>query len=372
MKKKILIGTVNMEIGGIERTLIGLLKKINYKEYDVDLLLLKTNGDFMNEIPDSVNIITPYKSKFLERICNSNKIFRKIIKHILFNYYTAKFWINNKTNYDTAISYAGYYPFIDSYIINTNAKKKLIWVHTDLNYFYEHHKFYKIRFALTKNKYTKFDNIVCVSDSIKQKFIKFIPELEEKVKVQWNVIDINKIDTKYPKLDGKIKLVSVGRLSEEKRFDKLIFVHKKLINEGLDIKTYLVGDGEEINHIKELINKFKVKDSFILLGKQLNVVDIIKQADLFVLTSDYEGLPTVLFESLEANIPFVGTKISGVKDIVSNIAPKNSCIIVNNNITDIYEGVKEALNGKVNKDFKFKIEDYNNKCLESFYKLLDK
>ena len=369
MKKKVLIGTVNMEVDGIEKTLIGLLKRIDYSKYDVDLLLLKTNGDFISEIPESVNIITPYKSKVLERICNSKNIICKIIKHTLFNYITGKLWVNNK-KYDTAISYAGYYPFIDSYIMNTKANNKLIWVHTDLNYIYNTSRFYKIRIILTKNKYERFNKIVCVSDSIKKEFVRLFPNLINKTIVQWNVVDINKNKDKYPILDGDKIIVSVGRITSQKRYDKLVFVHKKLIQNGINVKTYLVGDGEDTNYIKSLIDKFKVKDTFIMLGKQLNVESIIKQSDLFVLTSDYEGLPTVLFESLDSNVPFVGTKVCGTKDVANFIAPKNSFLLVNNNITDIYEGIIDAFNGKVNKDFNFKIEDYNKKCLDSFYKLL--
>ena len=241
MKKKVLIGTVNMEVGGIEKTLIGLLKRIDYSKYDIDLFLLKTNGDFISEIPESVNIITPYKSKVLERICNSKNIICKIIKHTLFNYITGKLWVNNK-KYDTAISYAGYYPFIDSYIMNTKSNNKLIWVHTDLNYIYNTSKFYKIRIILTKNKYERFNKIVCVSDSIKKEFVRLFPNLINKTIVQWNVVDINKNKDKYPILDGDKIIVSVGRITSQKRYDKLVFVHKKLIQNGIK----LIGGIDEV------------------------------------------------------------------------------------------------------------------------------
>ena len=76
MKKKILIGTVNLEVGGIEKTLISLLNAIDYKKYEVDLLLLKTNGDLINEVNKNVNIITPYKGELL-------KDYPKIVKDSL-------------------------------------------------------------------------------------------------------------------------------------------------------------------------------------------------------------------------------------------------------------------------------------------------
>ena len=71
MKKKILIGTVNLEIGGIEKTLIGLLNNIDYSKYALDLLVLKTSGELIKDIPSNVNIITPYKTNFLKKIYSS-------------------------------------------------------------------------------------------------------------------------------------------------------------------------------------------------------------------------------------------------------------------------------------------------------------
>lgn len=367
MKKKILIGTVNMEIGGIEKTLLGLLKKIDYEKYDIDLLLLKTDGELIKQIPNSVNIITPYKNKMLGKICNSKKIIHKIIKHILFNYLTGKFISIDKV-YDCAISYAGYYPFIDALISKTNAKKKLIWVHTDLTSFFKTNKMYKIRYKLTKNKYKKYDNIICVSESIKEEFVKLMPKEKYKTLVQWNIIDIEENNNKYPKLIGEKIIVSVGRLCLAKRYDRLIEVHKKLIENNINVTTYIAGDGELKEHLKSLIKKYNIEESFILLGKQNNIKEIIKQADLFVLTSDYEGLPTVLFETLNCNVPFVGTNVCGIKDIANFIAPKNSCLLSNKSISDLYKKIVKSLNSDMK--FEFNINDYNKKCLIEFYKKL--
>lgn len=370
MKKKILIGTVNMEVGGIEKTLINLLNKIDYKKYDVDLLLLKTDGYLMGEINKNINIITPYSSKLLKKICNSKNILCKIIKHFLFNYMTGGLWVKKTKKYDIAISYSGYYPFIDKYIAKTSAQKKFIWVHTDLKKVYQTDKIYRERIRLTKNKYNYFDKIICVSDSIKDEFIKFFKVDSKKVVVQWNLIDFNKSTNDFPKLKGEIKIVSVGRLSYTKRFDKLIEIHKRLLRDKYNVTTYLVGAGEEEKNLKELIKKYKLTKSFIMLGNQKNVLEIIKQADLFVSTSDYEGLPTVLLETLCAHVPFVAPNVSGIKDIANYIAPKNSYIITDNDIDSLYEGIIESLEKNNKNKFEFEIETYNKKCLESFYDII--
>jgi len=372
MKKKILIGTVNLDIGGIEKTLIGLLNNIDYKKYSVDLLLLKTDGVLKKEVNKNVNIITPYRSKFIERIANSKNIFNKIIKHLLFNYFTVKLWDYKSKEYDVAISYSGYYPFIDKFIGLSNSKNKLIWVHTDLKTVYDTDRVFRIRMKYTKNKYNYFNKIICVSESVKESFIKFFNIEKNKVVVQWNILNIKKSEGAYPKLKGDFKIISVGRLIDSKRFDKLVQIHKKLRKDKLNVMTYIVGSGEEENNLRKLIKDNNIEDSFILLGYQENVIEIIKQADLFVSTSDYEGLPTVLLETLHAGVPFVAPEVAGIKDVANYIAPKNSYMLTNKSIEGLYNGVLKMLKNNTKNKFKFKIETYNKKCIDSFYDIIEK
>ncbi len=369
-KIKILFATVHMEVGGIERTLIGLLNRIDYSKYDVDLLILKTDGVFLRDIPKQVNIIKPYKTKFMEKIVNSSNIFCKVIKHSLFNYYTGRFY-SKKTKYDVAISYAGYYPFIDKIIANSNADKKMIWVHTDIKFIYQNNKQYRNRFNRTKNKYKKFDNIICVSESVKEHFNEILPGYNDKLKVMWNVIDNKENKNEYPIINGDKIIVSVGRICRQKRFDKLVSVHKKLIDSGYNVKTYLIGDGEEYSYIKELIVENNIENSFIMLGKQINVTGIVKQADLFVSTSDYEGLPTVLMETLICGVPFVAPDVCGINDIARFIAPKNSFILTENSIDSIYNGVVKAFEGGVDNNFKFDLDKYNSDTIKKFNDLVN-
>ena len=369
-KVKILFATVHMEVGGIERTLIGLLNRLDYSKYDVDLLLLKTDGEFINDIPKNVNVITPYKSKLMEKIVNSKNIFCKLIKHTLFNYYTASFW-KIKKQYDVAISYSGYYSFIDMIVAISNSLKKFIWVHTDLKFIYDNDKKYRKKFDRTKKKYNNFDYIVAVSDSARNHFIDMVDGTSDKTKVLWNIIDKPKTLENTIKLDGNIKLVSVGRLCDQKRFDKLIEVHKKLIDNNYNVKTYLIGDGESREQLSVMIKEKNIEDTFIMLGKQMNVIDIVKQADYFISTSDYEGLPTVLIETLICGVGFIGTNVCGTSDVAKKIAPKNSYILTDNNVDSIYSGVVDAINGKIDNNFKFDLDNYNNNAIKRFEDLIN-
>jgi len=369
-KKDLLISSVHLEVGGIESTLVNLLNEIDYSKYNIDLLLLKPDGELYKLLPKEVNVITPFKSKLLRRIVLGNNKICKVIKHALFNKFTAFVWTYNK-KYDVAISYSGYYAFIDRYVIRSYSNKKLIWVHSNLKYLYDNNKGYRNKFNSTKRKYKKFDKIVCVSNDVVNEVAQLLPQYKEKLCCQWNIVKLNKGFKEKPvKLKGDFKILSVGRICQEKRFDKLVDIEKNLLEQGYKTKMYIVGDGNLKPILEEKIKSNNLDEHIVLLGKRLDIIDIMRKSDLYLMTSDSEGLPTVLLESLFSKLPIVAPKVCGVKDIAENIAPKGSCIVTKNNISDLTNGVIDAINGKINKNFSFKIEEYNKKCIDNFYDLV--
>ena len=365
-KKSILIGSVHMEIGGIEKTLINLLKRIDYKKYKVDLLLLKPEGVLLKYLPQNVKIITPY-GFIMKKIALSNNVICKVIKHLFFNYYTGGLFATNR-EYDVAISYSGYYPFIDSYIGSSYAYKKLIWLHTDIESNYKHDERYRKRFDRTKYKYDKFDSIVGVSEGVKESFERVLPEYKSKTTYMWNIIDfaLNN-DKSLVKLDGKFNIVCIGRLCQQKRFDKVIDVALSVSD---DMKFYIVGGGELYDDLKTLIKSKDLDNKVILLGECSNVQSILKQVNLLLSVSDYEGLPTVLLESLICSVPIVATEVCGNKDIYKYIAPKGSMIICKNNVSSIVKALNKAYKGPKHKNIKFDLEQYNKENMDKFYKII--
>lgn len=366
-KKKMLIGSVHMEVGGIEKTLINLLEKIDYKKYHIDLMLLKPEGKFYKSLPKEVNVITPYENCIMKKIVLSNNIFCKVIKHLFFNYYTG-YWFTTNKKYNVAISYSGYYPFVDTYIGSSNADKKLIWVHTDVEYNYKNNNKYRNKINKTKYKYDKFDTIVGVSEGVKNGFVKLFPEYKNKTTFLWNIIDFVSDDCSSKiTLDGKFNIVCIGRLSEQKRFDKIIEVAPSLPK---DIKIYIVGGGSLYDSLMADIKKNNLENSVILLGEHSNVQSILKQANLLLSVSDYEGLPTVLMESLLCSVPIVATDVCGNSDIYKYIAPKGSVILCKNNISSISKAIIKAYNGPKHRTIKFDLKKYNNENMKKFYKII--
>ncbi|MCK4102781.1 glycosyltransferase [Acinetobacter radioresistens] len=143
-----------------------------------------------------------------------------------------------------------------------------------------------------------------------------------------NGIDLNKFKfikeargnfIKNFSLDRSIKIIlAVGRFNEAKNYKNLLISIDLLRkNNTLNFKLFIAGDGEQRYLIEELIRELKLKEYVILLGRREDIPELMSSCDVFVLSSDYEGLPTVLIEALACQAQIVTTKVSGALDIVN-------------------------------------------------------
>jgi glycosyltransferase involved in cell wall biosynthesis len=192
-----------------------------------------------------------------------------------------------------------------------------------------------------------------------QNFERLKPLAEEKIKT--------KFDKNY------INLVSVGRLEEQKAYLRYVDIHKKLIEDGYKIRFYLVGDGSEYSLIEDKVKKLNIEDSFVMLGFHSNPFPYVKNADIFVLPSLFEGMPTVVFESLYLKTPVISAKVAGIDYLLGS---KKYGIITENSKEGIYEGIKSILdNPKLIDTFRTNLEKYDiddNKSYNEIYDLINK
>lgn len=349
--KKIFIIHSNMEIGGAETSLLGLLKSIDYENYEVDLLLLNPVGELIDLIPKQVSVLREYSEYRnlllpIKDVLKNKKIriavgrLRGKLKANIENKklnnlgdlcyltkeYSHKFAIkalpNIEGEYDLGIS------FIDPHYIlqkKVNAKVKLGWLHTDFN-----------RINVNKEEDFKMwngcDYIVSVSDSCKNAFDNKYPELINKsivienilpveyVKIQSNIIDVS---NDILKEDNIINICSIGRFSDQKNFDNVPNIAKIIIDYGYDIIWYLIGYGSDEQLIKDKIKEAGVEKQVIILGKKNNPYSYIKACDIYVQPSRYEGKAVTVREAQILNKPVVitnfATSVSQLEDGVDGI-----------------------------------------------------
>nr|WP_207627744.1 MULTISPECIES: glycosyltransferase [Bacillaceae] len=367
MKKRILITSFDLAIGGVERSLIGLLSQIDYTKYDVDLMLFKHEGEFLSFLPTGPKLLpelpsyTTFRmpitqiakeghypialSRVMARFIGS---FHGKIKNItepgylviqygweMANPYLPKL---NK-EYDVAIGFLWPHHFIAEKV---KAKKRIGWIHTDYSNIQLNRK-------LETKMWDKLDNIVAVSEECSNTFINLYPDQKQKTMVIENILSpafIRKqADDHQPeeivKTPGKTILLTVGRFSHAKGLDQAIKACKELVNAGYDVEWYVVGYGPLEAELRELINQLDLSNRFFLIGKKTNPYPYIKACDIYVQPSRYEGKAVTIREAQILGKPVVITNFPTAR---SQATDGVDALITTQDVTGIAKGIERLIN----------------------------
>ena len=237
----------------------------------------------------------------------------------------------------------------------------------------------KLKVAIDKKTYGKYQTLVFVSKDNRDKFTEIYKDVRDEYlqpvhkRVIYNYINPqNVIEGAEEKIEDSLNdktttFLTVARLTKQKAIDRIIRVHKKLIDNNFMHEFYVIGDGPERENLEKLIQELNVQNTFHLLGKKENPYPYMKQAQFFCLLSEFEGYGMVIEEAKILNKPIIITD-TAAREAVQNY--ENS-IIVNNNEEAIYAEIKEVLQKKI-KSFSNKQEKYDNsKIITKLEKLLE-
>lgn len=358
MSKKILIVNDEMVVGGVARVLNNLLVALKEAtDYEIDLLVLHKHGEMLSGIPQGVKVIegTPFFSVIdipLSQLIKSKKIgllLRKLYLVTLMKTGLIGQKIKKERRkmklpiYDIEIAFKE--GFCTIFVANGMSRKKVNWIHLD----YKVQNYSSNYMPLLKKTLAFIDEQVAVSQ-VAAKSYEEVFELKKPVRVIHNIIQQDVIKEKYNALidetcqsifsNGELTFISVGRLVDQKGYDRLVEVHHRLIQEGLKHNIMIIGNGDDEVRLREKIEQYHLQDSFKLLGYRQNPFPYFKLADGFILSSRYEGLPTVVFESLLCETPVIATKVAGIEEQLKN---NEYGIVVDNNEEALYVGLKEML-----------------------------
>ena len=338
MKKRIFIAIQYLEIGGAERSLIGLLNAIDYTRCEVDLFVYRHSGEFMSLIPKEVNLLPEIKkyaaiSRPIKDILREGIIgiaAARILAKIQYAMYAKR----NKPRehsgifqyvadcvtpllpslkrygkYDTAISFLTPHNIVRDKV---NAKEKIAWIHTDYSTI-------SVNAHKELSVWAAFDKIFAVSQGVKETFTTLFPTLGDKINVMENILSPESIHKQAEMLDvsneisvtdGEMCFCSVGRFTEQKNFDNVPFICKILAEKGLLFKWYIIGYGGDEQLISENIRKAGVENSCILLGKKSNPYPYIKACDIYIQPSRYEGKAVTVREAQILRKPVIITRFA--------------------------------------------------------------
>lgn len=392
MKKKLLFVIMHLHMGGAERSLVNLLSEIDYDNYEVDLLLIKKEGNLICQLPKEVQILeTPYQLKAVYRnsinsiqglkyffvralsVFYSNikdKIKRCDVTAIRWNKFYDKCIPKFDKKYDAAIAYLTGPSMY--YVANkVEAKKKIVFIHSD----------YKASGAfIGKNTdfpyFKKFDVIPTISEQCKNSLVEEFPDIKEKFVVIPNITSTRLIEARSCQFvpeeykERKNIICSVGRLSNEKGFDMAAQAAALLKSRKISFSWYIVGEGGERKKIQEIIVKNHLENCFFLLGIRDNPYPYIKNADIIVQPSRFEGKSMVLDEAKILAKPIIATNYTTVHDQLT----EEEGLIVEMSPEGIADGVQKIVsNESMQSQFSdyLKQKDYGNTNeMTKFYEIL--
>lgn len=376
--KKLLFVVHTLQIGGAERVLLNILKNINKEKYDITVLALVNDGIYIEELKkiEGVKYKYLFNSYFKKQRENKNSKFYNLSKSImnfiwkgyllLLRYFPKEMYKKAiKENYDIEVAFLE--GKVSKFVSNSNnvKSKKIAWIHTDINNLPKIKVFKDIEEE--KECYNKFDKIVCVSGDVKKRFIERIGRTDN-IFVQMNPIDsIDIIErSKEPieeKLNNKGLVVStVGRLVKEKGYDRLLEIHKRLIQEGILHTIWFIGDGIERKKLENYVCTNNLKDTVSFVGYTNNPYKYVKNSDVFVCSSRIEGLSSALIEATILEKAIVTTECPGTKEILGENG--QSAVIVPNDTEELYKGLKQVLTN-------YKLRERLNEKIKTRSRLLD-
>ena len=332
---KILVLHGHLSMGGEERVLLNVLRNLVELNYDVDLLITwnhKENNLFENEIPKKVN----YEFLF-DSYNGKNKLIKEIYRIRAKTTYLKKIEKKIKNEkYDIVIDYSSNLLKYDNFDIKIPV---FAWIHFSLT-FGEKLTLEKIK--KYKKQYKKYSKIFAITRVMKEEFINKVGIDEKKVELVYNPIDLKLIEKKAENVEKKYE----NYLTQQKQPEHLVDIYYKLKQAGIKEKLYFIGDGEKKEIIKQKIKEYNLEDDIILLGQIENPYPFFKNAKLFVHTAKYEGLPTVLLESLALGTPVVSYDCpTGPRDILGKNSEYGELISLNDK--DMFvEKVLELMNSK--------------------------
>ena len=374
MQKKVLFLIHTLGAGGAEKVLVNLVNNIS-SNYDVTVMTVIDTGIYKNYLNENIHYKTMFKIPRILRKKEKNtsgsllnKTSKK--KKILAKVYSF-FWkimptkllyrLKIREKYDVEVAFLE--GICAKIISSSNQKsKKLSWIHVDMiNEKKSDAIFWNKKSA--KKCYEKFDRVVSVSNEVRSQFIKKFDFDSKKVVVKYNPIDVEEIVSKSKeKIEEETKkfnMISVGRLSKQKGYDRLLKIVKKLKEDGFDFKLSIIGIGPKEEELKNYIKENELEEYVSLLGFKANPFPYVKKSDLFVCSSRAEGFSTVACEAAILGIPIVTTNCSGMEELLGN---SEYGLITDNEEEPLYVGLKSILaDNKLYELYKQKIKKLRSK-----------
>lgn len=333
--KRVLFFIPNLSVGGAEKVLVNLVNNIDNTQFDVTVQVLFPGGVNERFLKKDIK----YRSCFKKTFKGNSRLLKVFKPETLYKHFV-------KEKYDIVVSYL---EGPTSRIIagcHENHTKTVCWIHCRFDTQQTAAVGFR-DFKEAKELFSRYDNIVCVSEWVKNNFC-HIFDYKGSIEVLYNTNETKEIYKKslMPVDDlfldkDCFNICSVGKIAPVKGFDRLARIHKRLLDDGIRNKVYILGEGSQKNEIVAYLKANNLEETFIFLGYQTNPYRYVSKCDLFVCSSISEGFSTAATEALIVGTPVCTVEVSGMREMLGEYNEYG--VITENSEDALYEGVKELL-----------------------------
>ena len=351
---KFLIQIPQLIFGGAEKVLVAFANDLVSRGHEVEILEIYEKGllkpQFDPHVAFHAICSTAYTQKYYASLADIRQArgmaklpllcklaFSKAVGYRRFAEFLAARHYRGKP-YDAAINYLETESpeFLKNHI---RAGKYLQWYHTDVANL-DHPEDTDRLIA----DFAKMDAIICVAESAKESFVGRYPQLADKTHVIYNFFDEKAIrrmgDEPFSYGDDRFVMLSVGRMTPQKKYLRFLDVLARLKADGYQFVWHMLGTGREYDAIAEKIKMLGLEDCVCLDGVTDNPYPYMKNCDLFVLPSGWEGFPTVTVEAKLLGCAVLATDVSGIREQIRHGVNGWIC---ENSEDGIYEGLRRLL-----------------------------
>lgn len=322
-RTRVLFCICEMTAGGSQRQMLNILERLDRSRFEPHLFLISPHGQLLNDVPDDVETHIAHRPGSARNLLKSVFAHRHRVNDLV--------RLLRKKQVDVIYDRTYHMTLIAGGATQKHRVPRASVIVTDpeLDFETNPERLRWLKRRMLRKAYHSADAVVAVSDGVRQAAIQYYGILESRIETIWNSFDVEQLERRSHELlpsalqrrPGRFRIVSAGRLHEQKGFDVLIEAARQLVFERKQshIEFIIAGTGEQENRLRSLIARHGLADHVTLAGFQSNPLPLFRSADLFCLSSRYEGMPNVLIEAMCCDVPVLATDCpSGPRDILQD------------------------------------------------------
>lgn len=353
MKKKIAIIIPSLRGGGAERVMVNIIRNLDYTKFDIKLILLKKEGPYINLLPENIDVVDLKTHRVRKSIRPLIKVLNSIRPDVI---------LSTMGHLNLAILATR--PFLKG-----NPKIIIREANTPSKNLTKKERLFSFVY---KKLYPKADLIVAQCNDMKTDLMEYFDIEEEKIKYIYNPLDIEEImgniKGSSPFVENRINLISVGRLSYQKGFDVLINAFDIVVKKVPNVYLTILGDGILKKELEEQAEKLGILDRISFVGFKDNPYPYYHYADMYILSSRWEGFPNTLLEALACGTKVVATNCkSGPREILED--NKYGTLVTEGDYESLANGIIKSISDKNKTGDRANVFNINN-IIKEYEKVL--